>query len=202
MVYRICSSYSLYRINSSGIVSSSECSQLFLPIMSPLQVILVLRCSDHIKAVIAAGSHLFPSRTEKLSPLAPMVLHTRGRVGSRHFSEEALQSMRLEGFLYYGAIYSPTVLIMLYKQFFYVHGQEILCADAAFTDYQCRIRLKIFPECVKPMCAFFRITLHFNRNDAPFFAKYEIDLVISVTPIEHLKTVTRREKVHVNDRFR
>ena len=28
-----------------------------------------------IKAVIAAGVHLFPSRTEKLSPLAPMVLH-------------------------------------------------------------------------------------------------------------------------------
>ena len=108
MAYRIYSTYSLYRINSSGIVSSSECSQLFFPIMSPLQVILVLRCPDHIKAVIAAGSHLFPSRTEKLSPLAPMVLHTRGRVGSRHFSEEALQSMRLEGFLHYGAIYSPT----------------------------------------------------------------------------------------------
>ena len=47
----------------------------FSPIMSIL-----------IQAVIAAGSHLFPSRTEKLSPLAPMVLHTRGRVGSRHFS--------------------------------------------------------------------------------------------------------------------
>ena len=41
------------------------------------------------KAVIAAGSHLFPSRTEKLSPLAPMVLHTRGRVGSRHFFRES-----------------------------------------------------------------------------------------------------------------
>ena len=42
-----------------------------------------------IQAVIAAGSHLFPSRTEKLSPLAPMVLHTRGRVGSRHFLQES-----------------------------------------------------------------------------------------------------------------
>ena len=115
----------------------------------------------------------------------------KGGQGSRHFSEEALQSMRLEGFLHYSAAYSPTGLIMLYKQFFYVHGQEILCADAAITDYQCRIRLKIFPECVKPVCAFFRITLHFNRNDAPFFAKYEIDLVISVTPIEHLKTVDK-----------
>ena len=27
-----------------------------------------------IQVVIAAGSHLFPFRTEKLSPLAPMVL--------------------------------------------------------------------------------------------------------------------------------
>ena len=32
-----------------------------------------------------AGFHLFPFRTEKLSPPAPMVLHTRGRVGSRRF---------------------------------------------------------------------------------------------------------------------
>ena len=36
--------------------------------------------------VIALGIHLFPFRTEKLSPSAPMVLHTRGRVGSRRFS--------------------------------------------------------------------------------------------------------------------
>ena len=41
-----------------------------------------------------------------------MVLHTRGRVGSRHFSEEALQSIRLEGFLHYGATNSPTCLML------------------------------------------------------------------------------------------
>ena len=29
----------------------------------------------HIQAVIAPGIHLFPSRTEQLSPGAPMVLH-------------------------------------------------------------------------------------------------------------------------------
>ena len=90
------------------------CSQLFLPIMSPLQVILVLRCPDHIKAVIAAGSHLFPSRTEKLSPLAPMVLHTRGRVGSRHFSEEALAEQSAGAFFVKGrAAYSPAGLCFL-----------------------------------------------------------------------------------------
>ena len=37
--------------------------------------------------VIATGFHLFPFRTEKLSPTAPMVLHTRGRVGRRHFTK-------------------------------------------------------------------------------------------------------------------
>ena len=53
----------------------------------------------HIQAVIAAGSHLFPSRTEKLSPLAPMVLHTRGRVGSRHFYEKPRAQQCVRGFL-------------------------------------------------------------------------------------------------------
>src|SRR3982750_2788442 len=38
-----------------------------------------------LSAVIAAGVHLFPFRTEKLSPPAPMVLGARapGRVGRR-----------------------------------------------------------------------------------------------------------------------
>src|SRR5215217_8020806 len=38
-------------------------------------------------AVIATGKHLFPFRTEKLSPLAPMVLgeQSPGRVGRRPF---------------------------------------------------------------------------------------------------------------------
>ena len=34
------------------------------------------KADEDIKAVIAVGFYLFPSRTEKLSPLAPMVLHT------------------------------------------------------------------------------------------------------------------------------
>ena len=36
--------------------------------------LLVKIVITHIQVVIAAGSHLFPFRTEKLSPLAPMVL--------------------------------------------------------------------------------------------------------------------------------
>ena len=47
--------------------------------------------------VIATGFHLFPFRTEKLSPTAPMVLHTRGRVGRRHFTK-ALSSIWTRGF--------------------------------------------------------------------------------------------------------
>ena len=35
--------------------------------------------------VIALGFHLFPFRTEKLSPITPMVLRKSGRVGSRRF---------------------------------------------------------------------------------------------------------------------
>ena len=37
----------------------------------------------------APGSYLFPFRTEKSSPVAPMVLQTRGRVGRRHFQRES-----------------------------------------------------------------------------------------------------------------
>ena len=36
-----------------------------------------------IKVVIAVEIHLFPFRTEKLSPPTPMVLPLGGRVGSR-----------------------------------------------------------------------------------------------------------------------
>ncbi len=49
--------------------------------------------------VTAPGFHLFPSRTEKLSPAAPMVLHTRGRVGRRHFFESSsLATMLMRNF--------------------------------------------------------------------------------------------------------
>ena len=58
--------------------------------------------------VIVAGFHLFPFRTEKLSPPAPMVLHTRGRVGSRRFTTEASASKDVEAFLVSIPGYSPT----------------------------------------------------------------------------------------------
>ena len=47
-----------------------------------------------IKVAMARGIHLFPSRTEKLSPVTPMVLRKSGRVGSRRFLERGELSVR------------------------------------------------------------------------------------------------------------
>ena len=54
-----------------------------------------------------AGFHLFPFRTEKLSPPAPMVLHTRGRVGSRLFLERSPSREIPEGFFVCVGTQSP-----------------------------------------------------------------------------------------------
>ena len=50
-----------------------------------------------------SGFHLFPFRTEKLSPSAPMVLHTRGRVGSRRFFKKRspLENVPKDSFVVY-----------------------------------------------------------------------------------------------------
>ena len=50
-----------------------------------------------IKVVIARGIHLFPFRTEKLSPVTPMVLRNSGRVGSRRFGERRKPVQRNAG---------------------------------------------------------------------------------------------------------
>ena len=83
-----------------------------LPLLSAYAVALILSAmryvlavdnvSDiviHIQVVIVSGFHLFPFRTEKLSPSAPMVLHTRGRVGSRRFSRRRDLARMLAGSL-------------------------------------------------------------------------------------------------------
>ena len=41
-----------------------------------------------IQVTTAPGFHLFPFRTEKLSPVTPMVLRNSGRVGSRRFQKK------------------------------------------------------------------------------------------------------------------
>ena len=50
---------------------------------------------------MAKGIHLFPFRTEKLSPLAPMVLPTGGRVGRCRIQMERVTVMWLSLFLSY-----------------------------------------------------------------------------------------------------
>src|SRR5690554_4842121 len=47
--------------------------------------------SINISVVTAQGSHLFPFRTEKLSPAAPMVLRKSGRVGRRRSLEKDIR---------------------------------------------------------------------------------------------------------------
>ena len=62
-----------------------------VPLQQELQPLLLARKYLQVQLVLSkrypggysVGDHLFPFRTEKLSPTAPMVLHTRGRVGRR-----------------------------------------------------------------------------------------------------------------------
>ena len=51
-----------------------------------------------IQVTTAPGFHLFPFRTEKLSPVTPMVLRNSGRVGSRRFKEAPLIHFESRGF--------------------------------------------------------------------------------------------------------
>ena len=79
------------------------CLLLKLEVLEVLAELEILECPEDLEiheryykgcivqeifpVVIALWFHLFPFRTEKLSTVAPMVLHTRGRVGRRHFYE-------------------------------------------------------------------------------------------------------------------
>ena len=48
--------------------------------------------SNRYSGGYSVGDHLFPIRTEKLSPTARMVLHTRGRVGRRQLFYKPLST--------------------------------------------------------------------------------------------------------------
>ena len=50
---------------------------------------------------IAPGFHLFPFRTEKLSPVTPMVLRNSGRVGRRRFLQKSSATILLRGTLFF-----------------------------------------------------------------------------------------------------
>ena len=59
---------------------------------------------NNLLVTIARGTHLFPFRTESLSPVAPMVLHLNwcGRVGSRQVFLSKPLSSRIRALLFYG----------------------------------------------------------------------------------------------------
>ena len=101
--------------------------------------------------VIAPGFHLFPFRTEKLSPVAPMVLHTRGRVGSRLFSESNVVNAMLLSFF----------MLPEKRRLF-----PFLCLFALLTSFspsgrrsedRCRLRSVIYPLSI----------IHFPLNFVP-----------------------------------
>ena len=75
------------------------------PVLVRLPLVAVKRLVLHVKVIkvaIVPGFHLFPFRTEKLSPAAPMVLRNSGRVGSCRFLrvKNPLLSQLKRGFLF------------------------------------------------------------------------------------------------------
>ena len=58
----------------------------------------------------SVGDHLFPFRTEKLSPTAPMVLHTRGRVGRRQLFYKPLSTDLLREAFFCALVFGGCVL--------------------------------------------------------------------------------------------
>ena len=66
----------MYFLARPGLIGrTASATSAFLPIMSPPTAVdrKMIPVGD-IQVAIATGFHLFPSRTEKLSPPAPMVL--------------------------------------------------------------------------------------------------------------------------------
>ncbi len=61
--------------------------------------------SNRYSGGYSVGDHLFPFRTEKLSPTAPMVLHTRGRVGRRQLFLQASFNRFVERGFFYALIF-------------------------------------------------------------------------------------------------
>ena len=82
-------------------------------------------------AVIASGFHLFPFRTEKLSPSAPMVLQTRGRVGRRQLFKRRTCIFIIKDAgsqLFYRPFYYVTILFEIFYPLGPIRGGVILFA--------------------------------------------------------------------------
>ena len=70
----------IHQSDVKGIRQGARCGSEIVTVKESRSVKIHCRA---IKVVIAQGIHLYPFRTEKLSPAAPMVLRKSGRVGRR-----------------------------------------------------------------------------------------------------------------------
>ena len=75
-----------------------------------------------IKVVIALGIHLFPFRTEKLSPTTSMVLRKSGRVDSRRFRVK--NSKQMKGI---NRKVDPFLHLQLFVNTLFVFGLYLFC---------------------------------------------------------------------------
>ena len=70
-----------------------------------------------IQVTTAPGFHLFPFRTEKLSPVTPMVLRNSGRVGSCRFQKKPpclIRIRRLCSFYIFTYIWMPAWIVLVF----------------------------------------------------------------------------------------
>ncbi len=103
-----------------------------------------LRDNESFPAAIAAGRHLFPFRTEKLSPPAPMVLGGRppGRVGRRRDSDRQGRSKRPFFFLGGRRRPSRTRLQLLADSPFRIASVAVVAYAAGSFSHQSRSRAR------------------------------------------------------------
>ena len=105
----------------------------------PITVLEVLPEEDlggwkDIQVVIALGFHLFPFRTEKLSPITSMVLRNSGRVDSRRFQRKSLLLKCSKDFFFVGYH-----LLDLYLETVQMPHEEPLQGNGLFAEYRHRI---------------------------------------------------------------
>ena len=91
---------------------------------------------NDIKVAIARGIHLFPFRTEKLSPLAPMVLPTGGRVGRCRIQMERVTEMWLSLFC----------VLLSYRLvlFYFILSLLVCCVRVVFSFLCCGVVAFLF----------------------------------------------------------
>ena len=124
---------------------------------------------------MAKGIHLFPFRTEKLSPLAPMVLPTGGRVGRCRIQMERVTEMWLSLFVSY-----LSCLIL-----FYFISSCVLCTCIVFFFVMCCFGFSLSFLCfllyslLFALCSLrYSVSSLFHFFFCPFFFLFLFSLVV------------------------